>query len=277
MNIIEIERAIIKRYRAKLYRPFVKAVNDYDLVKDGDKIAVCMSGGKDSFVLAKLFQEMKRHGKVAFDVKFLVMNPGFNEINLVTLKKNAETLGIPIQIKDSDIFRVAYEYGKGQPCYLCAKMRRGFLYDFAKEQGCNKIALGHHFDDIIETTLLNVLYSGTFKTMPPKLKSTNHPGMELIRPMAYIHEKDIKNYMDFCGVQAMNCGCAIASGELPSKRRMVKELIKDLKKDYKDVDKNIFSSAENVNLNCVLGWKKGEESFSFLDDYDKNDYNEEDE
>ena len=159
MNIIEIERAIIKRYRAKLYRPFVKAVNDYDLVKDGDKIAVCMSGGKDSFVLAKLFQEMKRHGKVAFDVKFLVMNPGFNEINLVTLKKNAETLGIPIQIKDSDIFRVAYEYGKGQPCYLCAKMRRGFLYDFAKEQGCNKIALGHHFDDIIETTLLNVLSS----------------------------------------------------------------------------------------------------------------------
>ena len=277
MNIIEIERAILKRYRAKLYRPFVKAVNDYDLVKSGDKIAVCMSGGKDSFVLAKLFQEMKRHGKIDFDVKFLVMNPGFNEINLLTLKKNAEILGIPIIIKDSDIFRVAYEYGKGQPCYLCAKMRRGFLYDFAKEQGCNKIALGHHFDDIIETTLLNVLYSGTFKTMPPKLKSTNHPGMELIRPMAYVHEKDIINYMNFCGIQAMNCGCAIASGELPSKRRMIKNLIKELKKDYKDIDKNIFSSAENVNLNCVLGWTKGETKHTFLEDYDKNDYIEEDE
>lgn len=276
MNIIEIEKAIIKRYRAKLYRPFVKAVNDYELVKDGDKIAVCISGGKDSLVLAKLFQEMKRHGKVDFEVKFLVMNPGFNEINLVTLKKNAEILGIPIIIKDSNIFQVAYDYGKSNPCYLCAKMRRGFLYDFAKEQGCNKIALGHHFDDIIETTLLNVLYSGTFKTMPPKLKSTNHPGMELIRPMAYIHEKDIKNYMDYCEIKPMNCGCKIASGDLPSKRKDIKNLIKDLKKIYPDIDKNIYSSAENVNLNCVLGWVKGDTRHTFLEEYE-NVISEEDE
>lgn len=274
MNIIEIEKAIIKRYRAKLYRPFVKAVNDYELVKDGDKIAVCISGGKDSLVLAKLFQEMKRHGKVDFEVKFLVMNPGFNEINLVTLKKNAELLGIPIIIKDSNIFQVAYDYGKNNPCYLCAKMRRGFLYDFAKEQGCNKIALGHHFDDIIETTLLNVLYSGTFKTMPPKLKSTNHPGMELIRPMAYIHEKDIKNYMDYCEIKPMNCGCKIASGDLPSKRKDIKNLIKDLKKIYPDVDKNIYSSAENVNLNCVLGWVKGDTRHTFLENYENVNYDE---
>lgn len=271
MNLTEIEKALIKRYRSKLYRPFVKAVNDYNLVIDGDKIAVCISGGKDSLVLGKLFQEMKRHGKVNFEVVFLVMNPGFNQINLETLKQNAEILKIPIIIKESNIFKVAHDYGGDNPCYLCAKMRRGFLYDFAKEYGCNKIALGHHFDDIIETTLLNVLYSGTFKTMPPKLRSTNHPGMELIRPMAYIHEKDIKNFIDYCGIKAMNCGCKIASGELPSKRREVKKLIAELKKDYIDVDKNIYSSAENVNLNCVMGWVKGDKKYTFNEIYGEDE------
>lgn len=271
MNITEIERALIKRYRSKLYRPFVQAINDFELINEKDHIAVCMSGGKDSFVLAKLFQELKRHGKINFEVSYLVMNPGFNQINLETLKKNAEILDIPIIISSSNIFKVSQDLGKEKPCYLCAKMRRGFLYDFAKANGCNKIALGHHFDDIIETTLLNVFYAGTFKTMPPKLKSTNHPGMELIRPMAYIHEKDIKTYIDYCEIKPMNCGCSVASGQLDSKRKDMKKLIAELKEDYKEIDKNIFNSALNVNLNCVLGWIKEDKKYSFLDEYNKNE------
>lgn len=269
MNIVDIERALIKRYRSKLYRPFVQAINKYDLIQEGDSIAVCMSGGKDSFVLAKLFQELKRHGKINFDVKYIVMNPGFNKINLDTLIANAKIMEIPIIIKESNIFKVANDLGNGRPCYLCAKMRRGFLYDFAKELGCNKIALGHHFDDVIETTLLNVIYSGTFKTMPPKLKSTNHPGMELIRPMVMIRENDIKNYINYCEIKPMNCGCSVASGEIPSKRKKVKELIAELKKDYVDCDKSIYNAAENVNLNCVMGWVIGDEKHSFLENYDK--------
>ncbi len=269
MEIREIERALIKRYRSCIYSKFVKAIDDYKLIKENDKIAVCISGGKDSFTMAKLFQEIKRHGKINFDVCYLVMNPGFNEENLLRLQENAKKLDVPIIIKDSNIFHVSQLLGKDQPCYLCAKMRRGFLYDFAKEQGCNKIALGHHFNDVIETTLLNVLYSGTFKTMIPKLKSTNHPGMELIRPMVYIEEKDIRNYIDFCEIKAMNCGCKIARNDLPSKRREVKTLIQEIKKDFKDVDKCIYSSGENVNLNCVMKWQIKDKKYSFLDFYDE--------
>lgn len=269
MEIREIERALIKRYRSCIYSKFVKAIDDYKLIKENDKIAVCISGGKDSLTMAKLFQEIKRHGKINFDVCYLVMNPGFNEENLLRLQENAKKLEIPIIIKDSNIFHVSQLLGKDQPCYLCAKMRRGFLYDFAKEQGCNKIALGHHFNDVIETTLLNVLYSGTFKTMVPKLKSTNHPGMELIRPMVYIEEKDICNYIDFCEIKAMNCGCKIARNDLPSKRREVKTLIQEIKKDFKDVDKCIYASGENVNLNCVMKWQIKDKKHSFLDFYDE--------
>lgn len=268
MDIKEIERALIKRYRSNIYSKFVKAIIDYQLIAENDVIAVCISGGKDSLTMAKLFQEVKRHGKIKFDVKFLVMNPGFNDVNLQRLKENSEKLAIPILIKDSNIFHVSELLGKGQPCYLCAKMRRGFLYDFAQEQGCNKIALGHHFNDVIETTLLNVLYAGTFKTMVPKLKSTNHPGMELIRPMVYIEEKDIVNYLDYCGIKAMNCGCKIANNDLPSKRKEVKELIKNIKKEFKDVDKCIYSSAENVNLNCVMKWQLKDKKYNFLDYYE---------
>ena len=268
MNYLEMERALIKRYRTKIFSPFCRAINDYDLIQENDKIAVCMSGGKDSFVLAKLFQELKRHGKINFDVKFLVMNPGFNQENLERLKENSEKINIPIIIKESNVFKVSQLLGKGQPCYLCAKMRRGFLYDFAKEEGCNKIALGHHFNDVIETTLLNLFYSGTFKTMVPKLKSTNHPGMELIRPMVYVEEKEIKNYIDYCEVKAMNCGCPVANGELPSKRKELKELISKMKKGYKDVDKCIYASAENVNLNCVMGWNHKGKKYNFLEYYD---------
>ena len=187
-----IERSIITTYRSKLWSPFVHAIKEYELIKPNDVICVCISGGKDSTLLAKLFQQLKKHSDFDFDVKYLVMNPGYNEANLNYLKKNLEILNIPAQIVDTNIFDVVNSQDKNM-CYLCAKMRRGALYRIAKDMGCNKIALGHHFDDIIETTLLNVLYSGTFKTMPPKLKSTNHPGMELIRPMAYVHEKDIIN------------------------------------------------------------------------------------
>lgn len=270
MTIKEMEQALIKRYRTKLYSKFVKAICDYELIQENDRIAVCMSGGKDSFVMAKLFQELKRHGKINFEVKYLVMNPGFNQENLETLKLNAEKMDIPIKIKESNIFHVSQLLGKDQPCYLCAKMRRGFLYDFAIEEGCNKIALGHHFNDVIETTLLNVLYAGTYKTMVPKLKSTNHPGMELIRPMVYIEEKDIINYMDFCEIKAMGCGCKVARGDLPSKRKEVKNLISEIKKTFKDVDKCIYASAENVNLNCVMKWYHKDKYHSFLDYYDED-------
>lgn len=267
MTIEEIEKALIKRYRTKLYSPFCQAISDYNLIEEGDKIAVCISGGKDSLVMAKLFQEIKRHGKVNFDIKFLVMNPGYNEENLNALKENAEKMGIPIIIKESNVFKVSELLGEGQPCYLCAKMRRGFLYDFAKEEGCNKIALGHHFNDVIETTLLNMFYAGTFKVMMPKLKSTNHQGMELIRPLYYVEEKSIINYMEYCEIKAMGCGCSVASGELPSKRREIKEFIAKRKKEFKDFDKSIFSAGENVNLNCVLGWTYKDKKYSFLDEY----------
>ena len=271
MNSVEMERALIKRYRTKIFSPFCKAINDYDLIQENDKIAVCMSGGKDSFVLAKLFQELKKHGKINFEVKFLVMNPGFNKENLDRLIENAEKMNIPIKIKESNVFKVSQLLGEGQPCYLCAKMRRGFLYDFAKEEGCNKIALGHHFNDVIETTLLNLFYAGTFKTMVPKLKSTNHPGMELIRPMVYIKENEIKNYIQYCEIEAMNRGCPVASGELPSKRKEIKKLIAELKKDFKDLDKCIYGSAENVNLNCVMGWTHKDKKYSFLDFYNEDE------
>lgn len=268
MKILEIERALIKRYRSKLYRPFVEAVDEYKLIKPGDKIAVCISGGKDSLVMAKLFQEIKKHGKVDFDVKYLVMNPGYSEENIESLKKNAEALGIPIQIKESNIFKVAYDYGGESPCYLCARMRRGFLYDYAKEEGCNKIALGHHFNDVIETTLLNLIYCGEIRTMLPKLKSTNHPGMELIRPMVKIQEKDIINFMAFCEISPMACGCKVAAGIVDSKRKEMKQLVKELKDKYPIADKCIYKAMENVNIECVLGYKKGKDRHSFLDDYD---------
>lgn len=268
MNLSDMERALIKRYRSKLYRPFVEAIDEYKLIKPNDCIGVCISGGKDSFVMAKLFQEIKRHGKIPFELKFLVMNPGYNEENLISLKNNAEKLGIPIKIKDSNVFSVAYEYGKENPCYLCARMRRGFLYDFALEEGCNKIALGHHFNDVIETTLLNLLYCGEIKTMLPKLKSTNHPGMELIRPMVKIEEKDIKNYMNYCEIEPMACGCKVATGQVDSKRKEMKELVKSLKNNYSIADKCIYKAMENINLECILGYKKGNNRHSFLDDYE---------
>lgn len=265
-----IERLLITTYRKDLYRPFIKGISEYQLISEGDRIAVCISGGKDSLTLAKLMQELQKHGKIKFELVFLVLNPGFNQINLDVLIKNASRMGIPIEIVNTDIFHVTEKIATDYPCYLCARMRRGNLYYYAKERKCNKIALGHHFDDAIETILLNVLYGGTYMAMLPKLKSTNFEGIELIRPMIYVKERSIINFMNHIGIKAMNCGCKVAGGELPSKRKEIKELIASLRKIHPNVDISIYRSSQNVNLNCVLGWKKKDDSFSYLDEYDNH-------
>ncbi len=267
-DLKDIERSIIKRYRPRLWGKFCKAVSDYDLIQDGDKIAVCISGGKDSVLLAKLMQEFKKHGHLDFELEFLAMNPGFNEDNVITMKKNCDLLGIPLKMFDTQIFEVSQTLADN-PCYLCARMRRGALYNEAKKLGCNKIALGHHFNDVIETTLLNVLYSGNYRTMMPKLNATNYKGMELIRPMYLIEEQNIIAWKNFTGLSFMDCGCVVTQKNLPSKRKEIKELIKNLKVNFKDVDKSIFRSASNVSVEAILGWNKGGEQHSFLDDYEK--------
>ncbi|HHX93664.1 MAG TPA: tRNA 2-thiocytidine biosynthesis protein TtcA [Tenericutes bacterium] len=265
----EIERSIIKKFRRQIWSKFVRAINDYKLINNGDKIAVCISGGKDSILMVLCYLELKRHGNFDFDLEFIAMDPGFNKENLDNLKENCKYLGIPVNIFESNIFEVVTEISKEYPCYLCARMRRGYLYSKAQELGCNKIALAHHFNDVIETTLLNVLYAGNFKTMLPKLKATNFKGMELIRPMYLIKEEDIIRFAKNSGLKFMNCGCEVAAGKVSSKRREIKELIKNLKEVYNNVDISIFRSAENVNMDAILGWIKNDEKVSFLDDYDK--------
>ena len=267
-NYKEIERSIITKYRKTIWSRFVKAVQDYELIKENDKIMVCISGGKDSFLLAKCIEELQRHGKFPFEAEFVVMNPGYNELNQKMIDENAKKLNLNIKVFKSDIFDIVTTVDKS-PCYLCARMRRGYLYSKAQELGCNKIALGHHFDDAIETTLLNMFYCGEFKTMMPKLKSTNHPGMELIRPMIKISERDIITYMNYCEIKALGCACKVSEGVVDSQRKEMKEFIVELRKKYPIADKCIFKSAENVNLNCVMGYKKGDTKFSFLDDYDE--------
>lgn len=276
MDLIDIERSLITTFRKDIYRPFTKALDDYHLLEPNDRIAVCISGGKDSFTLAKLLQEVQKHGRIPFELEFIAMNPGFNEDNLHKMKENAELLGIPLEIYNSDIFDVTQTIAKEYPCYMCARMRRGFLYKIAQDKKCNKIALGHHFDDVIETIMLNILYGGSYKTMMPKLKSTNFEGIELIRPMTLVKEQAIKRYMKHINIQTMNCGCRVASGELPSKRKEIKDLIENLRKVYHNVDYSIYRSSQNVNLNCCLGWidTSGEKKF-FLDDYDERKNNDE--
>lgn len=268
MELIDIERAIIKKYRVELFRPFIRAIDEYQLLQENDHIGVCISGGKDSLLLAKLFQEIQRHGKIAFKLSFLVMDPGFNKTHLDKLIENCNFLNIPIMIKQSNIFHVSQKMDPDHPCFLCAKMRRGFLYQFAQEQGCNKIALAHHLNDVIETTLLNVLYASNYKTMMPKLKSTNFKGMELIRPMVYIKEQDIIRMMKWSKIEAMNCGCRFSETNTNSKRQEIKQIIANLKKEFKDVEISIYRSAENINLNCVLGWSHNKQKHNFLEHYD---------
>lgn len=270
----DVEQSIRKKFHKKIWSKFTKAINQYQLVKEGDSIAVCISGGKDSMLMAKLFQELKRHSKFSFDVKFLVMDPGYNAANRKVIEENAKKLNIPIQIFESDIFESVYHVEKS-PCYLCARMRRGHLYSYAKELGCNKIALGHHYDDVIETILMGMLYGAQIQTMMPKLHSTNFEGMELIRPLYLIREEDIKAWRDYNGLHFIQCACKFTdtcttcnNEENQSKRVEIKELIKELKKTNPFVEGNIFKSVENVNLDTVVAYKSEGVRHTFLDNYD---------
>ena len=270
----EVETSIHKKFHKKIWCQFTKAVRTYELVKPGDKIAVCISGGKDSMLMAKLFQELKLHNKFPFEVKFLVMDPGYSPANRKVIEENAKILNIPITIFESDIFDSVYNVEKS-PCYLCARMRRGHLYSFARELGCNKIALGHHYDDVIETILMGMLYGAQVQTMMPKLHSTNFEGMELIRPLYLVREDDIKAWRDYNGLHFIQCACKFTdtcttcnNEENRSKRVEIKELIKTLKKTNPFVEGNIFKSVENVNLDTVVCYKQKGVRHHFLDEYD---------
>ena len=273
----DIERSIIKKFRKPIWRRFTKAIREYELVKDGDKIAVCISGGKDSMLMAKLFQELSRHGKKNFEVVFLVMNPGYNEINYQTIRDNARILNVPITVFESDIFNIVASEEQS-PCYLCARMRRGYLYSKAKELGCNKIALGHHYDDVIETILMGMLYGAQVQTMMPKLHSTNFEGMELIRPLYLIREADIIHWANYNDLHFIQCACrftehcaSCGGTEKGSKRAEIKELIHELAQKDPVIEYNIFRSVENVNLNTVIGYKQDGVRHNFLDTYDETE------
>ena len=271
----QIEKSIRTTYHKRLFSAFAKAIRTYDLVREGDRIAVCISGGKDSMLMAKLFQELQRHHKFPFELVFLVMDPGYNEANRRVIEHNARLMGVPITVFETNIFDIVYEEEKN-PCYLCARMRRGHLYSKAKELGCNKIALGHHYDDVIETILMGMLYGAQVQTMMPKLHSTNFPGMELIRPMYLIREADIKSWRDANDLRFIQCACHFTDtcttcapdGRTVSKRMEIKRLIAELKKVNPAVEANIFRSMENVNLNTVISYKQNGVTHSFLDEYD---------
>lgn len=270
----DIERSIIKKFRKPIWRRFTKAIREYELVQDGDKIAVCISGGKDSMLMAKLFQELLKHGKANFELVFLVMNPGYNEDNWKIIQDNAKVLGIPLTVFETQIFDTVADIDKN-PCYLCARMRRGYLYSHAKELGCNKIALGHHFDDVIETILMGMFYGGKVETMMPKLHSQNFEGMELIRPMYLIKEDDIIAWRDYNQLNFIQCACRFTEncvscgGGRGSKRDEMKELIKEFRKQGDIIEKNIFRSVHNVNLRTIIGYHKDDMEYNFLDDYNE--------
>lgn len=273
----EVETSIRKTFHKCIFSPFAKAINEYELLKPGDKVAVCISGGKDSMLMAKLFQEIKRHNKFDFELVFLVMDPGYSEVNRLVIEKNARMLGVPITIFETQIFDAVYDV-KQSPCYLCARMRRGYLYNKAKELGCNKIALGHHYDDVIETILMGMLYGAQVQTMMPKLHSTNFEGMELIRPMYYIREDDIMRWRDFNNLHFIQCACHFTDtcsscredGTTASKRMEIKQLIKNMKKVNPYVEGNIFKSVYNVSLGTVIEYKdKAGVKHNFLENYDE--------
>ena len=270
----DVEQSLRKKFRKSIWCKFTKAINEYELVKPGDKIAVCISGGKDSMLMAKLFQELKRHNKFDFEVKFLVMDPGYSPANRQVIEENAKRLEIPIEIFESDIFDSVYNVEKS-PCYLCARMRRGYLYSHAQKMGCNKIALGHHYDDVIETILMGMLYSAQFQTMMPKLHSTNFEGMELIRPLYLVREDDIKAWRDYNDLHFIQCACKFTdtcttcnNEENQSKRVEIKQLIAEIKKKNPYVEAHIFKSVENVNIETVIAYKKDGVKHHFLDNYD---------
>ena len=271
----EIERSIITTYRKEIWSKFVKAVSDYKLIEENDNVMVCISGGKDSFLLAKCIQELQRHGNVKFNAHYVVMDPGYNEYNRNFILDNAKILNIPLEMFESDIFDVVANVDSKSPCYLCARMRRGYLYNHAKELGCNKIALGHHFDDVIETTLLSMFYGAEIKTMMPKLHSDNYEGIDLIRPLYLVKEASIIAWKNYNELTFINCACRFTEGcslinDGTSKRKEMKELIKKLRQVNKDIDYNIFKSMDNINLNCVLGTKENGNYQSFLKNYNNH-------
>ena len=269
---VEIERSIIKKFRKDIWSKFIKAISDYELIKENDNIMVCISGGKDSFLLAKCIQELIKHGKFPFTAHYVVMDPGYNKVNRQLIEKNAKLLNVSIEIFETNIFDVTAKV-EGNPCYLCARMRRGYLYSKAKELGCNKIALGHHFDDVIETTLLSMFYGSEIKTMMPKLHSDNFEGLELIRPLYLIKESAVLAWKKYNELTFINCACRFTENcsivdDGTSKRKEMKNLVDNLRKINPSIDNNIFTSMNNINLNCVLGTKKDGKYTSFLDNYD---------
>lgn len=269
----EIERSIIKKYRKPIWNRFIEGIRSYRLIEEGDKIGVCISGGKDSMLLAKCIQHLQKYSDVNFDAEYIVMNPGYNERNYNKIIENAKTLEIPIKVFDSPIFEVVDKEGGTSPCYLCARMRRGYLYSRAQSLGCNKIALGHHFNDVVETVLMSMLYAAEIRTMMPKLHSTNFDGMELIRPLYMVREDDIIAWARYNGLEFIRCACrfteSVSEREQDSKRLEMKNLIRELKKTNKSADANIFRSIHNVNLSTIIGYRRGEhgEVVSFLDNY----------
>lgn len=268
----EVERSINKKFHKGIWSRFTAAINDYELIQEGDRIAVCISGGKDSMLMAKLFQELKRHNKFPFEVEYIVMDPGYSKANREQIEYNAKLLNVPVTIFESNIFESVFHIEKS-PCYLCARMRRGYLYNQAKMMGCNKIALGHHYDDVIETILMSMLYAGQVQTMMPKLHSTNFDGMELIRPMYLIREDEIKRWRDYNNLTFLQCACkftencAVNEKENLSKRFEIKNMIREMKKINPQVESNIFKSVENVNLDTVITYKKNSVKHNFLECY----------
>ena len=274
----QVEKSLITTYRKRIWAKFVEAVKEFELIKTGDKIAVCISGGKDSFLLAKCFQEIKKYGKQNFEVEYLVMDPGYTKENLKKIKDNLELLNIDAKIFNSDIYKIVFNMD-GAPCYMCARMRRGHLYNFAHQLGCNKIALGHHFEDVIETTLLSIFYNGKVQTMMPKLKAKNFDGMQLIRPLFKVEEEHIINFWKAHDISFINCACLFECSSAPAqtkkwtdddigKRKEIKLLLKELKRKNANIPINIYRSAQNVCLDTVLGWEKKGEKTTFLDGYD---------
>ena len=268
-HIKEIEKSLIKKYRKELWSPFIKAVKEFNLIEEGDRVGVAISGGKDSLVLAKLIEELHKHSPVNFDVEYLCMNPGYDEENLDQLKKNLAYLGIPAKIYDSKVFDISESLADGgNPCYLCARMRRGFLYAKAKELGCNKLALGHHLNDVIETVMINVLYAGNYKTMKPKLTAQNFEDMLLIRPLYYLREEDIIRWRDFAELKALDCACTVTKSSESHTRKKVKELIAEIRKYNPNVEMSILRSSENVNCDMVLAYLVKGEKHSFMEEFE---------
>lgn len=265
----EIQRSIIKKFRKEIWRPFIKGLQDFELIAPGDHIAVGVSGGKDSMLLAKCLQEIQKYGQIEFKLSFIAMDPGFHEINRELLLNNAAHLEIPVHLYESHIFKVVDDVASEYPCYMCARMRRGSLYEQAKALGANKLALGHHLDDVCETIMLNVLYAGTYMTMMPKLNSSNFEGMQLIRPLYYVEEDNIKRWASYNGINAMNCGCVVAAKKTSSKRREMKDLIKTMSLTNPDVKRSILKSSQNIHLDAVLGFKRRGKDVPFTDYYDQ--------